>query len=150
MAYKVFVDTNVFLDAFLERTENWKDSEAILQSAAMEQITMFTSAINMVNIIYILGRQKLNSSEIIDTIDLTLTYSQLVNTSNAAFRQALRAGFTDLEDAVQYYTALDVKGIDYFITSDIKDYKKATVQLPVVTPQQFLSKKQLLSFRQKI
>ena len=124
MAYKIFVDTNVFLDAYLQRKENWKDAEAILQLAAAEQITLFTSAINIVNVIYVLGKQKLNSSEIIDTIDLTLTYSQLVNTSNAAFRQALRAGFTDLENAVQYYTALEVKGIDYFITSNIKDYKK--------------------------
>ena len=143
MAYKIFVDTNVFLDAYLHRTENWKDSEAILQLAATEQITLFTSAINIVNVIYVLGKQKLNSSEIIDTIDLTLTYSQLVNTSNAAIRQALRARFNDLEDAVQYYTALEVKGIDYFITSNIKDYKKATIQLPVVTPQQFLSKNNL-------
>jgi len=140
MAYKIFVDTNVFLDAYLGRTENWKDSETILRWAAMEQITLFTSAINIVNIIYVLGKQKLNNTEIIDTIDLTLTYSQLVNTSNAAFRQALRAGFTDLEDAVQYYTALEIKGIDYFITSNIKDHKKATIQLPVVTPKEFLSK----------
>lgn len=143
MAYKVFVDTNVFLNAYLERTEDWKDSEMILQSAAVEQITLYTSAINIVNIIYVLGKQKLNNTEIIDTIDLTLTYSQLVNTSNAAFRQALRAGFTDLEDAVQYYTALEIKGIDYFITCNTKDYKKATVQLPVVTPKQFLSKYKL-------
>ena len=140
MAYKIFVDTNVFLDAYLQRTENWKDSEAILQLAAAEQITLFTSAINIVNVIYVLGKQKLNSNEIIDTIDLTLTYNQLANTSNSAFRQAIRAGFTDLEDAVQYYTALEVKGIDYFITSNIRDYKKATIQLPVLTPKEFLSK----------
>lgn len=140
MAYKIFVDTNVFLDAYLERTVNWQDSEGILQLAAMEQITLYTSAINIVNIIYVLGKQKLNNTEIIDTIDLTLTYSELVNTSNAAFRQALRAGFTVLEDAVQYYTALEVKGMDYFITSNTKDYKKATIQLPVVTPKEFLSK----------
>ena len=143
MAYKIFVDTNVFLDAYLKRMENWKDSEAILQLTAMEQITLYTSAINIVNIIYVLGKQKLNNAEIIDIIDLTLTYSQLVNSSNAAFRQALRAGFTDLEDAVQYYTAVEVKGIDYFITSNLKDYKKATIQLPVVTPKQFLSKYKL-------
>lgn len=139
MAYKVFIDTNVFLDAYLERTEDWKDALVILQFAALEQINVFTSANNLVNTIYSLRKQKLTSAEIIDLMELTLTYTQLVNTSNASFRQALRAGFNDLEDAVQYYTALEVKGIDYFITSDIKDYKKATVQLPVVTPQQFLA-----------
>ncbi|TDH26796.1 PIN domain-containing protein [Segetibacter sp. 3557_3] len=138
MAYKVFIDTNVFLDAYLERTADWKDAEAVLQSAALEQITLFTSANNLVNTIYALQKQNLTAGEIIDLMELTLTYTQLVNTSNAAFRQALRAGFKDLEDAVQYHTALEVKGIDYFITANIKDYIKATVQLPVLTPKQFI------------
>ncbi len=140
MAYKVFIATNIFIDAYLERTGNWKDAEMILQYGAMEQITLFTSAVNIVSIMHVIGKQQLNKAEIINLIELTLTYTQLVNTSNAAFRQALRAGFTDLEDAVQYFTALEVKGIDYFVTSNIKDLKKATVQLPVVTPKQFLSK----------
>ncbi|WP_018616387.1 type II toxin-antitoxin system VapC family toxin [Segetibacter koreensis] len=138
MAYKVFIDTNVFLDVFLERTANWKDSELILRQAATEQISLFTSANNLVNIIYVLRKQALKNFEIIEVLELTLTYTQLVNTSNASFRQALRAGFDDLEDAVQYFTAIEVKGINYFVTSNIKDYKKAIGQLPVVTPSQFL------------
>lgn len=138
MAYKIFIDTNVFLDAYLERTEDWKDAETILQFAAMEHIMMFTSANNLVNTIYSLQKQNLLPGEIIDLMELTLSYTQLVNTSNASFRHALRAGFNDLEDAAQYYTALEVKGIDYFVTSNIKDYKKASVQLPVVTPKQFI------------
>ncbi len=105
MAFKIFIDTNVFLDAYLERTEDWKDAETILQFGALEHINIFTSANNLVNTIYSLRRQKLTQAEIVDLIDLTLTYTQLVNTSNASFRQALRAGFTDLEDAIQYYTS---------------------------------------------
>ncbi len=135
MAYKIFIDTNVFLDAFLEHTEEWKEAETLLQYAALEQITVFTSANNLINTIYSLRKQKLTADEIIDLIELILTYTQLANTSNASFRQALRAGFDDLEDAVQYYTAIDIKSIDYFITSNTKDYKRATTQLPVVTPK---------------
>src|SRR4051812_39003265 len=138
MAYKLFIDLNVFLDVFLERTPNWKDSEVILRQAATEQIDLFTSANNLVNVIYVLRKQALKNAEIIEVIDLILTYTQLVNTSNTSFRQALRAGFNDVEDAVQYYTALDVKGINYFVTSNTKDYKKAVGHLPVVMPNQFL------------
>lgn len=137
MAYKVFIATNTFIDAYLERTGNWKDAEMILQYGAMEQITLFTSAVNIVSIMHVIGKQQLNKAEIINLIELTLTYTQLVNTSNAAFRQALRAGFTDLEDAVQYFTALEVKGIDYFVTSNIKDFKKATVQLQLLRLNNF-------------
>jgi hypothetical protein len=56
------------------------------------------------------------------------------------FTSALHAGFSDLEDAVQYHTALHIKDINYFITSNIKDFKKATTQLPVLTPKQFVKK----------
>jgi hypothetical protein len=51
----------------------------------------------------------------------------------------VHAGFTDLEDAIQYHTALAVKEIDYFITSNTRDYKKALPQLPVISPKQFHS-----------
>jgi predicted nucleic acid-binding protein len=138
MAYKLFLDTNVFLDVFLERTVDWKEAETILQLAAQNKIEVFTSANNLVNVIYSLKKQRLTQDEIIQLLELTLTYTKLSDVTNAAFAHALRAGFSDLEDAVQYYTALQIKGIDYFITSNSKDYKKASRLLPVVTPKQFM------------
>lgn len=77
----------------------------------------------------------LKSSQI---LELILSYTQLSYTSNQSFKSALQAGFNDLEDAIQYYTALDAGSIDYFITSDIKDYKKASFELPALTPKQFI------------
>ena len=139
MAYKLFLDTNVFLDVFLERTADWDEAETILQLAAQNKIDVFTSANNLVNVIYSLKKQKLTQDEIIRLMELTLTYTQLADITRIAFAFALRAGFPDLEDAVQYYTALHIKGIDYFITSNTRDYKKATSQLPVITPKQFMT-----------
>lgn len=138
MAYKVFIDTNVFLDAFLERTADWESAEALLRAATLEQLDIYTSANNLINVIYFLQKQKLTQADIIELVELTLTYTQLADTSKAAFRQALRANFADLEDAIQYYTALNIRGIDYFITSNAKDYKKATSQLSVLSPKQFM------------
>ena len=139
MAYKLFLDTNVFLDVFLERTPDWQESEIILQLAAQNKIEVFTSANNLVNVIYSLKKQKLTPDEIIQLMELTLTYTDLADTTKSAFVLALGAGFSDLEDAIQYYTALQIKAIDYFITSNTKDYKKASRQLPVVTAKQFMA-----------
>jgi hypothetical protein len=50
----------------------------------------------------------------------------------------LHAGFNDLEDALLYYTALTIEGITHFVTSNVKDFKKASTRLPVVSPSQFL------------
>lgn len=137
MAYKGFLYTNVFLDAFLHRTEDWKEAETLLQLAALEQIGVFTSANNLINTIYSPIKQKLTSEDIINLIELTLTYTQLAHTTDTSFKQALRAGFNDIEDAVRFYTAISIKGIDKFITSNIKDYKKASAHLPVVTTKHF-------------
>ncbi|HWR32344.1 MAG TPA: PIN domain-containing protein [Chitinophagaceae bacterium] len=138
MAYKLFLDTNVLLDVFLERTADWNEAETVLQLATQNKIDVFTSANNLVNVIYSLKKQKLTQDEIIKLIELTLTYTQLADITRPAFSFALRAGFPDLEDAVQYHTALRIKGIDYFISSNTRDYKKASSQLPVLTPKQFM------------
>ncbi|HXL55753.1 MAG TPA: PIN domain-containing protein [Chitinophagaceae bacterium] len=138
MAYKIFLDTNIFLDVFLERTSDWQDAETVLQLAAQNRIDVFTSANNLINVTYALRKQKLTQAEVITLMELTLTYVEFADTSKSAFGQALKAGFTDLEDAVQYYTALQIKGVDYFLTSNTKDYKKASVQLPVITATQFI------------
>lgn len=139
MVFKIFIDTNVFLDAILERTSEWKDAELIMKIAGLKKVEIHTSANNLINAIYALRKQKLTTDEIIGIIGLILTYAQLSHTSNQSFSQALKSGFTDLEDAVQYYTALNAGTLDYFITSNIKDYKKASAQLPVLTPKQFVS-----------
>lgn len=139
MAYKLFLDTNIFLDVFLQRTPDWEDAEMILQLAAKKRIDVFSSANNLVNVIYALRKQKLTQAQIIELMQLTLSYVQLADTTNRSFNEALNAGFPDLEDAVQYFTALQIKGIDYFISSDLKDYKKASAQLPVITAEKFIA-----------
>lgn len=138
MIFKIFIDTNVFLDAILERTVEWQDAELIMKVGGLKEVEIYTSANNLVNTIYALRKQKLSSKQIIGIIELILTYTQLSHTSNEAFSQALKGGFSDLEDAVQYYTALETATLHYFITSNIKDYKNALPELPVLTPSQFI------------
>ena len=88
---------------------------------------------------YLLSKAGISNGSIINIIDVLLKYISLAQTNEKNFLSGLYAGFTDLEDAIQYYTALAVKDIGYFITSNIKDYKKALPQLPVITPKQFLA-----------
>jgi predicted nucleic acid-binding protein len=139
MAFKVFADTNVFLDALLERGTDWLNAEEIMELSATNRIDLFTSASNLVNVIYILQKQRLTPNEVILSGELILSYTNLVDISKQSFRNAMRAGFSDLEDAIQYHTALQVKEIDFFITSDVKGYKKALPQLPVILPKQFMA-----------
>ena len=139
MAYKLFVDTNVYLDYLMHRGTEWQHAENVLELAEKNSIEIFTSASCLLNLMYIMRSHKLPNNEIIVQVNNILTYSKLANPGNTTFQTALSVGFSDPEDAVQYYTALQIKGIDYFITSNTRDYKKASRQLPVVTPRQFMT-----------
>ncbi len=49
---------------------------------------------------------------------------------------ALNSDFSDFEDAIQYYSALQ-NNIDVLITRHLKDYKKT--QISVLTARDFIS-----------
>ena len=138
MTYKVFADANVYLDFLLHRGTEWREAERLFQLAIQRELELFTSASNLLNIMYIMDNYKLTKSEIIMHASAILQYSRLANPDNSLFKSALASGFNDLEDAVQYYTALHIEGINYFITSNTRDFKKASTYLPVLTPKEFM------------
>ena len=66
------------------------------------------------------------------------TWQQLVEvlpTDDDIIRLALNSGFSDFEDAVQYYTA-SAGNASYIVTRNPKDFGKAVI--PVYTPTEFL------------
>lgn len=138
MASKIFIDTNVYLDVLMHRGTQWQDAEALLLLAEQKRLKAYTSASNLLNLIYVLETEKVIKTEIIRHCITILKFSALTNPDNLTFEMALNASFSDLEDAVQYFTALSIPGIDYFITSNKKDFKKAVAALPVVSPKEFM------------
>jgi hypothetical protein len=50
---------------------------------------------------------------------------------------ALESDFKDFEDGIQYHTALDIGDIDFFITRNLKDYRRSEIQ--VVSPLHFMT-----------
>ncbi len=134
-----FLDANVFLDAILKRGDNYADCQALLDESQNGLLKLKTTPSCLLHVIYFLEKAGIGNPVIIQIVDGLLKVVSLVATNETTFRQALQAGFADLEDAIQYHTALQVKGIDYFITANTKDFKKALPQLPVITPKQFMA-----------
>ncbi len=139
MNYTVFGDSNVFLVGLLQRGEIGLQALEIIELAESGRIKLFTSSSNLINLIYFLKKANNTNSQIAIAVKNMLAFITVISPNNSVFSDALDAGFSDLEDAIQYHTARQIKGIDYFITSNTKDFKQATSSLPVVTPKQFLS-----------
>lgn len=135
----VFADSNIFLDAFLKREPHHEDCLTILSFARNRKIKLYTSSSCLLTVIYFLKKDGMTNENIVIAVSLLFDFLSLISPDENIFINGLTAGFPDLEDAVQYYTAQRIKGIDYFITSNIKDYKKASRQLPAITPKQFIT-----------
>ncbi len=140
MTCKLFIDTNVYLDFLMQRGKDGQHAQAIFKLAENGAIEVYTSSSSLINLMYIMNTCKLTQQEIVENTNAILSYTKLINPDNITFEIALASGFKDLEDAVQYHTALEVKGISYFITSNVKDYKNATNLRPVITPGTFMDK----------
>jgi hypothetical protein len=50
---------------------------------------------------------------------------------------ALESKFTDFEDALQYFSAIQSNKVDVIITRNTKDFKLS--KIPVFTPQEYLA-----------
>lgn len=136
----VCADANVFLDGLLHRGEMGLECLQIIELAERSELILYISSSNLMNVIYFLEKAGKNNKEIVLTLKSLLSFTSVISPDNKTVINAHDANFNDIEDAIQYYTALQVEDIGYFITSNIKDFKKAVVQLPVVTPKQFLNK----------
>lgn len=133
----IFADTNVFLDALLQRNAG-KACKQILILAEKMSIKLYTSPSCLLTIVYFLQKSGMPASVVRDSVADLLKLFALQSAKKEDFLAAIHSGFTDLEDGVQYETALRIKGIDYFVTSNIKDFKK-TKELAVIRPNDFMS-----------
>ena len=86
MPYKLFVDTNVYLDFLMHRGTEWQHAENVLELAEKNNIEIFTSASCLLNLMYIMRSHKLPNNEIIVQVNNILTYSKLANPAMPFFK----------------------------------------------------------------
>lgn len=131
---KVFVDNDVILDVLLER-ENFEYSRELLTLVELKQVEAYTSPVIFTNSFYIISnvRNKKRAWSALKKIRLLFSVSRV---TEKIIDLALASDFSDFEDAVQYYTALEQK-VSYLITRNKKDY--ISTQIPIVTPQEYIA-----------
>lgn len=133
---KVFIDTNVFLDLFLDRGEFADSAEKVLNWCEDGTIQGYTSAVNVCNIYYLVYLQKKNRAQTKEIVKKILAFIAIADTKRKDLLLAIDSDFADFEDAVQYYTSLNIDTVSYIITRNKKDYKKSTIT--VLTPEEFI------------
>lgn len=137
MAYKIFVDSDVFLDILLIRQPHFESSLSVFLLIKEQTVELFTSPTIILNINYIAQKQNDKEKALKGVLEI-LKAVEITETTKEILINCFNNSYIDVEDAVQYFTALQNNQMDYYITRNIKHYKFKNENLPILTPFQFL------------
>lgn len=137
MAYNFFIDSDILLDVLVERKPFFDNSFALFTAQYNNLIQLYTTASIILNIQYA-GNKLLGKTQAKAAVQKILSFIKICVTEKQAIVKAYNSQFTDVEDAIQYYSAAADNSIDFFVTRNIKDYKNADEHLKIITPAEAL------------
>mgnify|MGYP006269958207 CR=1 FL=1 len=135
MTSKLFIDSDVVIDFFTDRAPFANPASELFELNEQKVIELYISAVSVNNIYYIV-RKYLDHKRAVQVIEDLIEMVQVIGTTRTEILQALRNGFKDFEDSIQYSTALTIDGIEAIITRNVKDYEKS--EIAIFTPENYL------------
>lgn len=135
MKPSIFIDTDVVLDFLLNREPFSTFAAIIFTQSEQGKINAYISPLTISNCYNIL-RKLASHKKVIMNLQKLLIITNIASISKQDVIHALNSKFSDLEDALQHFSAISHSKIDVILTSNIKDYKNSAV--PVMTPEAYL------------
>ena len=129
---KVFLDTNIVADLFLKREPFCENSLKLFALGFHKRITLYVSSLSYATLAYLC--RKMKKEERILLFEKLRNLTETTAVDKQIVDKALVSDFDDLEDAMQYYSAVSAK-VDIVLTTNKKDFVEANV--PVMTPDEF-------------
>lgn len=131
---KILIDSDVCIDFLTGRAPHFTYAQKLFWKAEEKQLDAVVSPESFSNIFYVL--RKFYTVELIVTkLSKMRSLVEVENLRGSAIDQALVAGWSDFEDAIQHFYAID-SSCEAIITRNTRDYKKAKLQ--VFTPFEFI------------
>ncbi len=138
MDYKLFLDADVILDVVLNREEFYDNSFSLFKLLDDDVLLLYTSTSVIMNVQYLSSRF-IGKNKAIEGIRFLLGFLEIIDCDKKILLRAYNTKCRDIEDTVQYFTAINADRLSHFITRNIIDYRDIEENyLPVLTPLQFL------------
>ncbi|MFM7194453.1 MAG: type II toxin-antitoxin system VapC family toxin [Bacteroidota bacterium] len=134
MMDRVFVDTDIVLDLLMARPPHYVYAADLFSYSDLGHLDIFVSVLTFSNVNYILSRQ----FSALQARRILFKFKALVGVlpvTDKTIQSALASDFSDVEDAIQYFSAVE-NGLDILLTRNLKDYRKA--EITILTAQEFL------------
>jgi predicted nucleic acid-binding protein len=135
MANKVFVDANVILDFILKR-EKFESAKILFELGERNQLKLYISS-SILHIIAYWLTKHLGSTVTKTTMLILLEHIKVLEGSHDCAVRALESDFNDIEDAFQYFIALQNK-MDFIISFDKGFQKFSSEKLQIIEVEEFL------------
>lgn len=135
MIKRVFVDSDVILDVAFARMPFLEHSKMLLSMLENSLAIGFVSA-NSIASIYCILRKVGDDAKARFFISSILKYLTIIPSNHANILDALKSDFSDFEDAIQYFCALENQ-CECIVTRNPNDHKKSS--LDVYLPLEFLN-----------
>ena len=123
----LFVDTDIILDLLAKREPFYPYAAELFSLADSGKINIYVTPIIITNIHYIL-RKAVGKDKAIQSLLKLKLLVKILAVDEKIIELALASGFSDFEDAVQYYTARE-NDIPILLTRNTKDFKKAGITI---------------------
>ena len=131
---RIFLDTNVVLDYFLEREGFYFDAQRLFAACEAGRVEGYISAITVNNVCYIARKLKSDTTAMIAVRGL-LDIFKVVPVDGKLLRLAADFHDRDYEDDIQLQSAI-VSGCSHLFTRDPNHFR--TSALAVVPPSAFV------------
>jgi predicted nucleic acid-binding protein len=135
MSLKAFIDTNVLIDVLAHRQPFYAQSAPVWTLAEQGLIKGFISVISFNNIYYVVRRLRTRQAANQMMVLLRDIFTR-VPLDEQILDQAIDSGFKDLEDAIQYFSAIRVEA-DCIMCRDASAFPRS--DLRVLTPAELLA-----------
>lgn len=129
-------DTNIILDILLNRQPFCEMSARVIDLSATKVIEGYISASAITDIYYLAYKTIRDKNKVCYLLERLLQIVSVAGVAETEILPALKSGWNDFEDAVQYYTARKIE-VSYIVTRNKKDYLSADIV--VAEPQEFFN-----------
>jgi predicted nucleic acid-binding protein len=130
----LFVDTNVVLDFVLDRKPFCIESDSLFRMRDDGKVVIYISSLTLSTISYFADKNKLNTKAIIARF---LHWFHIIDLEASFFDQVLNSKFTDFEDGLQYFSAINAGSVEAIITRNEGDFKYSDI--PIISPANFIA-----------
>ncbi|MBW4494192.1 MAG: PIN domain-containing protein [Oscillatoria princeps RMCB-10] len=133
---RVLLDTNIILDALLQREPFVRDAKALFEAIESQRVIGYVTATTLTDIFYIVRKNK--GAEIGKQEVATLLAGMQVCTVNRAILEAaVSSNMSDFEDAVQLACAM-ADNLDAIVTRDTEGFTGTS--LPVLSAGELMER----------